>query len=401
MGSLSPLHLGAVGLGSMIFNFFYWNFGFLRMGTTGMTAQAFGREDHSQISLVFYRAIFVGLGIGLVLLFFQFPLAHFGVWAMQVEGGMIELVMTYVLVRVWAAPATFSLFVLFGWSFGLQDAKKPMWTTIMINVVNIVLSYIFITYLNMGIFGVALGTVIAQYIGVATIALLLRWSYNDLLQWPTWKNLWHAQELLAFFTINKDIFIRTVCLTLVFAFFYSESSAYGEVILGLNIVLQQFLNWMSYGVDGFAYAAESVVGRWMGIGNESMIRLSVGRSFLWGGVAAILFALVYAIGGEFLFSIFTEDASIMALADDYLWWVVALPILGFASYIWDGVFVGMTAARAMRHSMMISMVAFFLSFFLMKSSFGFEALWYALSVFLLSRAAIQWYMFYRQGTDLK
>jgi len=401
MGSLSAQHLGAVGLGSMIFNFFYWNFGFLRMGTTGMTAQAFGAQSKSQISSVFYRSMIVAWCIALLLLLLQVPIAHLGIWAMNADDSLQDLIFTYVTTRIWAAPATLGLYVLFGWLFGMQNAKIPMWITIVINVANIVVSYYLIVYLEYGIFGVALGTVIAQYLGLFVTLGIIFWRKKEDLPWVGFKDVFEASAFAKFFRINKDIFIRTLCLTWAFGFFYSQSSSYGEALLGVNIVLLQFINWMSYGIDGFAFAAESVVGRWFGAKDPSRTHYTIKRVFLWSGVGAVFFSAIYGLFGNSLFRLFTDDAAILDAAQPYMWWIIVFPIIGFASYIWDGIYVGLTASKSMRNSMMISLVAYLAVYFLIQSWAGGHALWIALSVFLIVRAIAQHGLYLRYGLELE
>lgn len=393
MGSLSPLHLGAVGLGSMIFNFFYWNFGFLRMGTTGMTAQAFGKEDDQAITLHLFRALLVAFSISAVLLIFQHYIADLGIWVMQSESKMYELIYVYVTTRIWAAPATLGLYVLFGWLFGMQNARIPMFITIGLNLINIVLSYTFIVEWGWGIQGVALGTVLAQYAGFLSTLIWIFWKYRQQLTWPGLESVIELQAFGNFFKINRDIFLRTICLTFVFGFFYSQSSAFGPELLGVNVVMLQFLNWMSYGVDGFAYAAESVVGRWFGAGEEESTHAAIEKSFLWGGVCALIYSLIYAIWGEPLFLLFTDDQGLLELSRTYMWWMIILPLLGFASYIWDGVFVGLTAAKSMRNTMVFSLLIFLAIYYSTVNFLQFHALWFALSVFLVTRAASQHFLF--------
>ena len=202
MGSLSPLHLGAVGLGSMIFNFFYWNFGFLRMGTTGMTAQAYGKKDDRAITLHLFRALLVAGTISSILLLFQHWIADVGIWVMQSESEMYDLIYIYVTTRIWDAPATLGLYVLFGWLFGMQNARIPMFITIGLNLVNIFLSYTFIVEWGWGIQGVALGTVFAQYLGFSATLIWILLKYRERLQWPGFESVLELQAFRRFFRVN-------------------------------------------------------------------------------------------------------------------------------------------------------------------------------------------------------
>ena len=400
MGYLSAEHLGAVGLGSMIFNFFYWNFGFLRMGTTGMTAQSYGARNKPEITAVFFRALIVSTLIAILIIVFQNPIVDLGVVAMNATDTQADLVKAYVLTRIWAAPATLGLYVLMGWLLGLQNAVIPMLVTIAINLINIALSYYLIIVMGYGIRGVALGTVIAQYFGLILVLILIavyfkkylpRLPFSRIVEWSAYKK---------FFLINRDIFIRTLCLTFAFAFFYSQSSKYGEVLLGVNVVLLQFLNWMSYGIDGFAYAAESLVGKYKGAQDFKILDQTIRRVFLWSSVMAVGYALLYGLGGDLLFRIFTDVDQVIQAAGPYLLWMALLPIVGFASYIWDGVFVGLTASKAMRNSMLLSLLVYLICYYTLEPHYGVNALWTSLAAFLLARGLFQHYLFYRKGYEL-
>lgn len=401
MGHLSGLHIGAVGLGSMIFNFVYWNFGFLRMGTTGMTAQAYGQNDEDRIARTLGQALLVGILLALPLLIFQKPFAEIGAYLMNVEGGQADLLFDYFYIRIWAAPATLASYVIMGWFFGMQNAIYPLIWTLVANVVNIVANYILVLHFGMEAGGVALGTVIAQYCGLATGVFLLFKKYPLYLKRLKWATITKIEDLKSFLTINRDIFIRTLCLTLTFSFFYSKSSAAGEMALAANVVLLQFLNWMSYGVDGFAYASESMVGKYFGANDETKTRQSIRLTFWWGMGLAALFSLVYWIFGIPILNFFTNDPKVIAEAMPYLIWVICLPLIAAPSYLWDGVYVGMTAAKSMRNLMLLALAIFLLSYYFLFEQLGIHGLWLALFLFLLSRGIGQWLWFNRKGMELK
>ncbi|RMG81067.1 MAG: MATE family efflux transporter, partial [Bacteroidetes bacterium] len=246
MGRLSPEHIGAVGLGSMIFNFIYWNFGFLRMGTTGMTAQAFGAEDHLGISNTLARALLVALVLAGVIMLFQVPFGEAGFYLMNTRIEQQSLIREYFYIRIWAAPATLALFAFFGWFFGMQNAIFPLLLTLLINLVNMALSYFLVREMNWGVAGVAWGTVVAQYVGLLGAIFLFLAKYRAYLKKLKRETILKVGEFRRFLTINRDIFIRTICLTFSFGFFYSQSAAEGTLILAVNVILMQFVNWMSY-----------------------------------------------------------------------------------------------------------------------------------------------------------
>ena len=230
MGRLSEVHIGAVGLGAMIFNFIYWNFGFLRMGTTGMTAQAFGKQNDEEIIHTWGRAILVVLALGALILIFQYPLGELSFFLMNSTGEQQELVREYFFIRVWAAPATLASYAFMGWFFGMQNAIYPLVLTVVVNVTNIALSFFFVNYMQMDVAGVAYGTLIAQYVGLFLAILLFLYKYGYLVKIFRTAAVLRLQELKRFLQINMDIFIRTFCLTFAFGFFYSQSADDGDII---------------------------------------------------------------------------------------------------------------------------------------------------------------------------
>ncbi len=400
MGRMSELHIGAVGVGSMIFNFIYWNFGFLRMGTTGMTAQAYGRSAEAEITHTLGRALLIVLAVGALLLLLQGPIGAAGFTLMQTEGEQRALVAQYFYLRIWAAPATLGLYAFMGWFFGMQNAIYPLILTVAINVVNILLSVYLVEYQGMDVDGVALGTLIAQYFGLLLAIALFFYRYRYLLPHFRLRAIAAWGELTGFLRINADIFLRTLCLTGAFGFFYSQSSGQGEMALAVNTILLQYLNWMSYGVDGFAYASESLVGKYKGAGNRSRTRRAIRLSFGWGMGLALLFSLGYGLAGEGLLRLFTNQPDVIAAARPYLFWMILFPLLGTPSYIWDGVYIGLTASVSMRNSMLAAVVIFLLGYYL-SVGLGNHGLWLALLLFLFARGVIQQWLFARKGLELR
>ncbi|MEO0775327.1 MAG: MATE family efflux transporter [Bacteroidota bacterium] len=397
MGRLSEVHLGAVGIGAMIFNFIYWNFSFLRMGTTGMTAQAYGRSDARDISLTLGRALLVAWAIALLILLLRWPLGQAGYWLMQVGSDALPLVQTYFEVRLWAAPASLPLLVLLGWFFGMQNAIYPLLLTLIINATNIAANFLLVRHYGMGVDGVAWGTVIAQYVGLFSAFALLAYRYPHHLRSIRWAPLLEWQALRQFLRVNRDIFIRTVGLTFVFGFFYSRSSSAGETLLAVNVILLQFLNWMSYAVDGFAYATESLVGKYAGRADRQLLHRSIRLSFAWGMGLALVFSLLYALAGESLLYVFTDQASLIQASLPYLFWMALFPLLSTPCYLWDGVYIGLTASGPMRDSMLGSIALFLVAYGLLSfTKLGNHGLWLILLLFMMARGGIQWWM-YRRG----
>ncbi|MDH3650752.1 MAG: MATE family efflux transporter [Saprospiraceae bacterium] len=401
MGHLSPRHLGAVGIGSMVFNFIYWNFGFLRMGTTGLTAQAFGAGDTSEISQTLGRSIGVGMTLALILLLIQIPLEWLSLMLLQVDDNLMDLVSKYYRIRIWAAPATLVSYVLMGWFFGMQNALYPLYLTVIVNLVNIGLSFLLILTFGMGIEGVAWGTVIAQYAGVLVGVLLLLQRYPSHVRAINTHVYKELEALKKFFIINRDLFIRTLCLTFAFAYFYSESSASGVTILAVNVVLLQMVNWMSYGIDGFAFAAESMVGKYKGAQSKRDLDRTIRYAMLWGFGFAAIFSIIYGIFGVDIFRLFTTDPTLLSAGKPFLLYMIIFPLAGFICYIWDGIYIGLTASITMRNAMLVSLAIFLILQALLKESYGNHGLWIALLAFLLIRGVIQSVLYRLYGWQIR
>ncbi len=384
----APEYLAAVGLGAMVFNFIYWGFGFLRMGTTGMTAQAFGRNDSKDILSLLGKGWMVAIIISTLFLVFQMPLREICSWLVGADETTAPLIAEYFHIRIWGAPAALGLMVVMGWLFGMQNAVYPLILTLVINAVNIATSMILVNQYDMGISGVAWGTLVAQYIGLLTAIGLLLYKYKSILKNFSWQLVNQWKSYADFFRVNRDIFIRTVCLIIAFGFFFNRSAAEGVLIVAVNQVFFQFINWMSYAVDGFAYASESLVGKYVGEKNKPKERQSILWSFIWGGGFALVFSIAYALAGNSFIRIFTDQPDVISRSQDFLFWMIIYPICGFASYIWDGVFIGKTASKAMRDTMLISLVCFIAAYFIF-SSWGNHGLWMALTVFVVARGALQ------------
>ena len=399
MGHLSSLHLAALGIGAMIFVFLYGSFGFLRMGTTGISAQAYGAKDDVLLANTLARALFIGLGISLLLILFHGPLYSLFTYLMNVEPAYEAMVRTYFEIRIYAAPAVFLQLGMMGWFFGVQNALIPMLITLCVNLVNILLSYYFVTYLHMGVEGAAYGTVIAQYSGVVFGAIMIA-RYRGILRHIRWSAMLQKSAFLRFFMVNKDIFIRTLALTFVLAFFYSQAAKESEQTLAIMILLMQFMIWMAFALDGFANAAESLVGRYYGAKSWGEFDQAIRYSFYWGGGFALLFSVLYGVWGRELLSLYTNQIQLIDLAMPYMWLVVLMPVLSFVAFIWDGIFVGMTASKSMRDAVVLSSVLFLLLFYATRGIEYSWSLWGSFVLFFLFRGVLQSWMFWKRGREL-
>ncbi|MCF6171845.1 MAG: MATE family efflux transporter [Bacteroidales bacterium] len=394
MGHLgNPVFIGAIALGSTIFNIIYSGFAFLRMGTSGFTAQAFGARQKEEISLILYRSLSVGLVLALLLLLLQYPIQWL---AFQILGGSPEvtvLAREYFFIRILAAPATLALYALFGWFLGLQNAKIPMLLAIAINLVNITLNFVFIFGFGMKSDGVALASVLAQYSGLLLAVILLFSKYKGYIKKLRLAVVFQIEALKKFFAVNADIFIRTLLLLLVLAFFTSKSAEMGDDILAVNSLLFQFFFIFSYFADGFAFAGEALAGKAKGAGDGKLLRETVKHLFHWGWGAAVVFLLLFMLGFNPVLHVLTNNKQLVLLAQAYKYWVILLPLTSFAAFIWDGIYIGVTASKAMRNSMIIAAFLLFLpAYYLSLPLIGGHSLWLALHFFMISRGVLMWWL---------
>ena len=376
-------YIGAVAVGGLLFNIMYWLFGFLRMGTSGMTSQAYGCRDFTETTLMLARSVVTGLAIAVALLLLQYPVsaAAFAVIAPPAE--VKSLAETYFNVCIWGAPAVLSLYAFTGWFIGVQ------------NVVNIAASLLFVYVAGMKIEGIALGTLIAQYAGAVMAVLLWRNGYRNVCLTVGVRSVFDREKIVRFFKINRDIFFRTLCLIAVTVFFTSKGAGEGDVILAVNTLLMQLFTIFSYVMDGFAYAGEAMSGRLIGASDSEGLRRMVKRLFVWGVWIAALFTLLYAAGGEHFLHLLTDDEDVIAASDVYFYWTVAIPFCGFAAFLWDGIFVGATASRQMMTAMMIATAAFFAVYLSLRHVWGNHALWFAFIIYLSVRGAAEYLLWRR------
>lgn len=380
-------YMGAVALGAVIFNFVYWGFAFLRMSISGIAAQSYGRNNRIEMTLVLQRGLLLALFGGLLLLILQTPLANFSFWLLDGSSEVKTIAKEYFFVRIWAAPAAILLMVFYGWFLGMQNAIYPMIIAITVNVVNIFTSFIFVQYFHMQAEGVALGSVIGQYSGLILAVILYFKKYAWTLPFYTFRMKPLVDKMGQLMNVSGDIFIRTICIIAVFTFFTSHSAGMGDVILAVNSALLQYVLLFSYFLDGFAYAAEALIGKFYGGGDRRKQAIAVKRLLYWGLAFAVIFTVLYASTGNQLLRIFTDQESVVVEGRKYLLWLIFIPLVSFASYIWDGVFIGMTASRAMRNSVLFSSALFFfLPFYLLHAHIGNHAIWLAMFLFMGARS---------------
>ena len=390
MGHLnSELHLNAIAIGGAIFSFIYMSFGFLRMGTTGFVAQAHGSNNKAELVHIFIRAILVAFGIAFVLLMLQIPIGRLSIYLLDAGQEVNQQALNYFHIRIFAAPATLGLYAIMGWFIGRQDTKTPLFLALVINIGNVGFNLLFIKVFGMKSSGVAWGTLIAQYLGFVLGLLIIFKRNKDLWKLWDWQKVIEIEKLQQFFAINRDIFLRTVFLIFTLSFFTASSAKMGPQILAVNTILLQFFLFFTYFIDGFANAAEALVGKHIGEFNKEGLKPLIKRIFLWALGISIPFAVGYLFFGEFIMMLLTDIPAVIDAAQPYFIWIGIMPILSFAAFIWDGVFVGAIQAKAMRNTMLISsLVVFFPLYFILQPSLGNHGLWIAFNAFLLSRGLL-------------
>lgn len=379
-------YLGAIAIGGMIFNFIYMGFGFLRMGTTGLTANAFGGRHHDEMGNILSRAVITGLLASFSLIVLQYFIFSGAMLIVSTSDEVRHFASVYFYIRIWDAPAVLALFAIQGWFLGMQNARYPMYITIFINLLNIALNIFFIYGLGMTVNGVALGTVIAQYAGLALAIALFFKKYGSTYIHVKRKSILALDSMKRFFSLSRDIFIRTLSLIFTYSFFTIQSASLGDDILAINTILLQFWYIMSYGVDGFAYAAESLTGKHLGSGNRKGLRKTVKLLIYWGMGLGVFFSILYYLFDENLLKLFTDNPELIALGLLYFSWTVLAPLVNSFCFMLDGIFIGATVTGPMRDSMLVStFIVFVPVYYLTVGTLGNHALWLSMVVYMFAR----------------
>ena len=347
--------IGGVSVGTMLFDLLYWNFGFLRVGTGGLTAQAYGREDWQGTRVILFRGVVLALLIAALILVLQWPFVHLALYVTHGSDAVRELALRYFFIRIWAAPATLSLMSIKGWFIGMQDTVSSMATDLVVNVVNIVASVILGRWI--GFAGIAWGTVIAQFTGLAFAGVLIA------CRMPPGKGgirqAVSGADLGAFLTMNGNLFIRSLCMVAIYVGFTMKSARYGDLILAIGAILMKLLLLFSFFTDGFAYAAEALVGKFIGRRDLPAVKMTVRHVFVWSMGIGMFFVLFYLFGSYPAFRVMTSDPLVADAARPFYFWLLLMPPIGCAAFTWDGIFVGATASRALRNSLLWALLSFF------------------------------------------
>ena len=385
----SAVYIGAISVGSMVFNILYWVFGFLRMGTSGMTSQALGRRDLTGVTQLLCRSLTVALVVAAAIILLQKPLKWLAFLIVQPHEEVRLLASTYFNICVWGAPAMLTLYGLSGWFVGMQNTRIPMVISIAQNLINIFASLTMVYGFGMKVEGVAFGTLLAQYAGCIIALGLCAKYYGKWKKHFKWNGLFEYVKMLQFFKANTDIFLRTLCLVAVNLYFLAAGARQGNLVLAVNTLLVQLYILFSYFLDGFAFAGEALCGKYHGANNKDAFRLTVARVFAWGAAVAVLFTVIYIIGGSGFLRLLTDEAQVVEAAMAYLPWAIAVPLAGVTAFIWDGVFIGVTATKGMLLASAVATVVFFIVYFLWRDSLGNHALSMAFVIYLVVRGGVQ------------
>lgn len=373
LGSEAATMIGGIAIGSMLFDLLYWNFGFLRVGTGGLTAQAYGRADMKESAGILVRAVGIALACALVLIAVQWLFVKAAFLVVDCTEEVRQLATRYFFIRIWAAPATLSLMAFKGWFIGMQDSVSPMVTDIVVNGTNIAASILLalgipsLGWRGIGFGGIAAGTVIAQYAGLLTALLALLLKYRSKvfagLGIEEARTVFKGGQTRKFFVMNVDLFVRSLCFIAIYIGFTSISAGYGDLLLATGSIMMKLLLLFSYFTDGFAYAGEALTGKYIGASNRMMLRHTVRWTFVWSMGLAVLFMAVYYYAGPWMVRVMTSDRAVMEMSSEYIPWLLLMPVVGCIAFTWDGIYIGATASRKMRNSMIWATVAFFAVYF--------------------------------------
>jgi len=381
-----PQSIGAVALGALIFSFLYWGFGFLRMGTTGFVARAYGANHQQDLSDTLLRVLFLAFAFGFLVILLSQPVIGLALHLLDSSAEVEQLTRDYTEIRIWSAPATLCVYVFTGVFIGMQKTTHAFVLQLALNITNVVLDFLFVIGFEMGVEGVALATLIAEYFATICGFILLRGPLATAIGQFDWQRLLQRSAVLELMHANGNIFIRTLCLVFAFAYFTAQSASMGEVVLAANAILIHLLSIMAYGLDGFAHAAEALTGSAYGAGKRREFSRAVFLTSAWAGLMATLVSLGYLVFGKSILGLFTNIEAVVDTALTYLPWMIISPIISVWSFQLDGIFIGAGYTREMRNAMLQSMLVYLAVLSILVPYWGNHGLFLALSVFMVMRA---------------
>lgn len=379
--------IGGIAVATMLFDLFYWNMGFLRVGTSGMVAQAYGRSDYSEAMRVFVQGLFTSVAIALLIWAIQFLYVDLAFKFIKCSPEVETLAREYYFIRIWAAPATLSLYVFKGFFIGMQDTVSPMAVDVTVNAVNLVASVAFALFAGLGFSGIALGTVVAQYVGLALAIYFMLRKYGNMFRYIDFGKCKELGSIKRFFVLNANLFVRSIGLLLIYTGFTSLSAQYGDVLLAVSTILMKLMMLFSYFVDGFAYAGEAITGKYIGLADKPALKRAVKVIFVWSIAIGVFSTLAYLFGGEYMIRLLTDNADVISSSKEYLFWLLVMPVVSCAAFAWDGIFIGATASKAIRNSMIYAVAAFYICYYALNGQIGMQSLWVAYMAHLVARTA--------------
>lgn len=379
--------IGAVAVATMLFDLLYWNMGFLRVGTSGMVAQAYGKGDFGEAMRAFVQGLFTSGIITLLIWAIQFVYVDLAFRFIECSPQVEQLARDYYFIRIWAAPATLSLFVFKGFFIGMQNAVVPMAVDVTINLTNLAASIFFAMFAGMGFKGIAMGTVVAQYAGLVLSLAFMFTRFRHLFKYIDIKNSVELKSVKKFFVLNSNLFIRSICFLFIYTGFTSLSAKYGDTLLAVCTIMMKLMMLFSYFIDGFAYAGEALAGRYIGAKDMVQLKRAVKVIFAWSLSIGVVSTLLYLVAGEPLVKMLTDNAEVIESSRPFLPWLLVMPIVSCAAFTWDGIYIGATASVAIRNSMIYAVIAFYICYFLLDTSIGVQSLWVAYMAHLVARTA--------------
>lgn len=392
MGQAAPI--GAVGVGAVVLASFYWIFGFLRMGTSGLVAQAHGARDAGETGALLMRALMIGAAAGVGVILLQFPIFALAFRLAPASAEVEDLARTYLSIRIWGAPATIALYAVTGWLIAVERTRSVLVLQLWMNGLNILLDLWFVLGLGWGVGGVAVASLIAEWSGLFLGLWLCRVAFAGG-QWRDWARVFDRARIARMMRVNSDIMVRSIILQLSFTTFIFLAAGFGDVTLAANQVLLQFLEITAYALDGFAFAAESLVGQAVGARSALAVRRSSVVASQWGVAGAVALGLVFWLAGPALIDLMAADPAVREAARGYLPWVALAPVIGIASWMFDGIFIGATLSREMRNAMLLSCIVYVAALLTLPGAYGNHGLWAALMVLNTMRALTMGYFYPR------
>ncbi len=387
MGHLpNAAYIGAVALGALVFSFLYWGFGFLRMGTTGFIAQAHGINDFEEVRYTLVRALILSLVLGLLILLLQKPAFILAFRLLESSSEVESLTQTYVNIRVWSAPAVLAFYAMLGCMIGLHNTRYVLYLQLVLNITNIVLDLAFVNLLGMTVNGVALATLIAEYLAFVVGLLLLRKRIPSIFTKPDWQRVFNFARISELVTVNANIAIRTLCLVFSFSYFTAQSGKLGVIPLAANAVLMIFQSFIAYGLDGFAHAVEALAGSACGAKDRAAFSRAVKLTTFWALGTSIVVCGIFLLFGTSLIALLTDLKEVRSYAEIYLPWLIVSPVISFWSFQLDGIFISTTRAAEMRNAMLICTGLFIALVYVLLPWLGNHGLWLALTLFMVLRA---------------